>query len=52
MKNKDRNRSTEPSIAPGMDDNEELEKEATKEEIEKGDYTQVTTLSYDEVDQS
>ncbi|MEH7504107.1 hypothetical protein V7152_19185 [Neobacillus drentensis] len=52
MKNKNRNRNTEPSIAPGMDDSEELEQDATKDEIEKGEYTQVTTLSFDEVDPS
>ncbi|MFE8699454.1 hypothetical protein ACFYKX_02325 [Cytobacillus sp. FJAT-54145] len=39
-------------IAPGMDDQEELEQSATDEEIEKGEYTSVTTLSYDEVDPS
>ncbi|MDD4239176.1 MAG: hypothetical protein PHT62_11590 [Desulfotomaculaceae bacterium] len=39
-----------PSLTPG---NEEiLEKSASKEEIKKGNYTRVTTLSYDEVDPS
>ncbi|MDP4084154.1 MAG: hypothetical protein Q8934_06010 [Bacillota bacterium] len=42
----------EPTLAPGMDDQEELEQNATEEEVEKGDYTSVTTLSYDEVDPS
>lgn len=42
----------QPSIAPGMDDQEELEQNATEEEVEKGEYTSVTTLSYDEVDPS
>ncbi len=42
----------ESKIAPGIDDQEELNKDATEEEIEKGDYTEVTTLSYDEVDPS
>ncbi|WP_200894729.1 hypothetical protein [Bacillus alveayuensis] len=42
----------EPTIAPGIDDDEELEQNATKEEIARGDYTEVTTLSYDEVDPS
>jgi hypothetical protein len=36
-------------IAPGMDDQEELDQDATKEEIKKGNYTHVTKLSYDEV---
>ena len=42
----------EPTIAPGMDDQEELEKSASEKEVEKGEYTSVTTLSYDEVDPS
>lgn len=42
----------ESKIAPGMDDQEELKQDATEEEINKGDYTKVTTLSYDEVDPS
>ncbi|MBB2479549.1 MULTISPECIES: hypothetical protein [Heyndrickxia] len=42
----------EPSIAPGMDDAEELDRDATEAEIEAGDYTSVTTLSWDEVDPS
>ncbi|WP_168413013.1 hypothetical protein [Bacillus salacetis] len=40
----------EATIAPGMDDGEGLNKEASDKEIEQGDYTQVTQLSYDEVD--
>lgn len=39
-----------PTIAPGMDDQEELNKNATKKEINKGEYTRVTHLSHDEVD--
>ncbi|MFD2682167.1 hypothetical protein [Bacillus seohaeanensis] len=42
----------EAKVAPGMDDKEELEQDATRNEIEKGEYTSVTTLSYDEVDPS
>ncbi len=42
----------EPTLAPGMDDQEELEQSASKNEIENGEYTKVTTLSYDEVDPS
>ncbi|UZJ80176.1 hypothetical protein [Fictibacillus sp. KU28468] len=41
-----------PSVAPGMNDAEELDQEATKEEIESGNYTEVTTMSWDEVDPS
>lgn len=36
----------DPTVAPGMRDF--LEKDAAPEEVEKGDYTKVTTLSYDE----
>ncbi|MCM3584277.1 hypothetical protein M3182_00795 [Mesobacillus maritimus] len=42
----------EPTVAPGMDDQEEMNEEATNSEIEKGEYTEVTTLSYDEVNPS
>ena len=41
-----------PTVAPGMNDQEELEQDATNEEIKKGEYTSVTTLSYDEVNPS
>lgn len=41
--------NNEPTLAPGMDDQDELEKSATNEEITRGEYTNVTTLSYDEV---
>lgn len=41
-----------PTIAPGMNDAEELNEEATEQDIETGDYTSVTTLSWDEVDPS
>ena len=44
--------NNEPSIAPGMDDSEELEQNASQEEIKKSEYTSVTTLSFDEVDPS
>lgn len=37
-----------PVVAPGMTDY--LELEATEEEIKRGDYTLVTRLSYDEVE--
>ncbi|WP_199738156.1 hypothetical protein [Falsibacillus albus] len=47
MKGKD-----EPKFAPGMDDDEELRQDANEEEVEKGDYTEVTTLALDEVDPS
>ncbi|WP_169891022.1 hypothetical protein [Litchfieldia alkalitelluris] len=49
---KKRNENDQPTIAPGMDDQEELEQKASDEEMKKGEYTEVTTLSYDEVDPS
>lgn len=51
MRKKDKNKN-EPTLAPGLDDSEELEKNATKEEIQKGEFTNVTTLSFDEVNPS
>jgi hypothetical protein len=45
-------KGNEAKIAPGIDDHEELEQKATPEEIKKGDFTKVTTLSYDEVNPS
>lgn len=41
-----------PTIAPGIDDEEKLNEKATKEEIARGEYTKVVTLSFDEVDPS
>ncbi len=37
---------SDPTVAPGMRDF--LEKDAAPGEVKKGDYTKVTTLSYDE----
>jgi hypothetical protein len=51
LKNKERNKQA-PTLAPGMNDQDELEQSATENEVEKGEYTSVTTLSYDEVDVS
>lgn len=45
-------RREDPTVAPGMDDHEELNQDASNEEIKKDDYTEVTTLSYDEVNPS
>ncbi|ULT55176.1 hypothetical protein L1999_18945 [Neobacillus drentensis] len=46
------NKKKDPNIAPGMDDQEELNASATDKEVADGEYTSVTTLSYDEVDPS
>lgn len=47
-----RRKKNDPTIAPGMDDHEELNQNASDKEIQKGEYTRVTRLSYDEVDPS
>jgi hypothetical protein len=52
MKDKKTKNNTEPTIAPGMNDNEKLEQKASEDEVQRGEYTSVTTLSYDEVDPS
>jgi hypothetical protein len=44
------NQKEEPTIAPGIDNDEELEQKATKAEKEKGEYTEVTTLTLDDFD--
>ncbi|MBS4176126.1 hypothetical protein [Lederbergia citrea] len=49
---KKNNKKTEHTLAPGMDDQEELKQNASDKEIKQGEYTEVTTLSYDEVDPS
>lgn len=49
---KDKDIKNSSSIAPGLDDQEELEKNASKKDVQKGEYTPVYTLSYDEVDPS
>lgn len=50
---KKQNSSTDqPTIAEGMNTEDELQKDATREEISRGEYTSVTTLSLDENDPS
>ncbi|WP_409304431.1 hypothetical protein [Peribacillus sp. SCS-155] len=43
---------TDFTIAPGVDDDEELLARATQKEVDKGEYTRVTTVSLDENDPS
>jgi hypothetical protein len=52
IKMNEKKKKDEPTIAPGMDDKEELMQDATEHEIKEGEYTSVTTLSWDEVDPS
>lgn len=39
--------SDEPTIAPGMETNDDLREEATEDEVAQGEYTQVTQLIID-----
>lgn len=41
-----------PTVAPGIDTEEQLNKSASKEDIQKGESTPFTTLSLDENDPS
>jgi hypothetical protein len=52
MKDNQDKHQTEATMAPGMDDREELNQNATEAEVNKGEYTEVTTLSLDENDPS
>jgi hypothetical protein len=52
MLNKKNEKKIKPTLAPGMDDQEELNQSATNEEVKEGEYTSVTTMSFDEVDPS
>jgi hypothetical protein len=49
---KKNNQTNEPTIAEGMDTEDELNQDATQLEIDKGETTKVTTLSLDENDPS
>ena len=52
MVKRDEEKKTKATMAPGISDDEELNQEATPEEIKRGKKTKVRTLSYDEVDPS
>lgn len=47
MDRKKRNEE-EPTMATGIDDDEELSERASEEEVKKGEYTKVVSLRYDE----
>ncbi len=51
-KKKKTTETNRPIIAPGMNTDEALDEEATEANIEKGEYTKVTKLVYDEYDPS
>ncbi|MBU8905700.1 hypothetical protein [Desertibacillus haloalkaliphilus] len=48
MKNKKHIEHDEPTIATGIDDDEELSQKATEEDVKKGESTTVVRLSWDE----
>ncbi|HZG72748.1 MAG TPA: hypothetical protein VEY51_14515 [Chondromyces sp.] len=47
---KKRQRNEKPTMAEGIDTEDKLQQDATQEEIARGEYTSVTTLSFDEND--
>lgn len=47
MPKKQKNKQKEPTIAPGMNTHDSLEKKASEEDIETGNYTEVTRLYLD-----
>ncbi|WP_428909733.1 hypothetical protein [Niallia sp. Krafla_26] len=49
---KQKNSADKPTIAEGINTEDELQKDATTEEISKGEYTEVIALSLDENDPS
>ena len=49
---KKQNHTEEPTIAEGINTEDQLDKTASQEEIAKGEYTKVVTLSLDENDPS
>lgn len=48
MQPRKRGNSDEPTIATGIDDDEELSQKASSEEIKKGEYTRVISLTGDD----
>ena len=49
---KQQKHTNEPTLAEGINTEDQLDREATSEEIAKGEYTKVVTLSLDENDPS
>ncbi|AHD05181.1 hypothetical protein ERICIV_01611 [Paenibacillus larvae subsp. larvae] len=47
MHKEKKNKKKEPTIAPGMNTHDPLEKKASEEDIETGNYTEVTRLYLD-----
>ena len=49
---KKQNLTEEPTLAEGINTEDQLDKEATSQEVAEGEYTKVVTLSLDENDPS
>jgi hypothetical protein len=49
---KKQNHTEEPTLAEGINTEDQLDKEATSQEVAEGEYTKVVTLSLDENDPS
>jgi hypothetical protein len=49
---KKQNHTEEPTLAEGINTEDDLDREATSQEIAEGEYTKVVTLSLDENDPS
>ncbi|WP_202916329.1 hypothetical protein [Paenibacillus mesophilus] len=47
MLEKDKRNEQEPTMAPGMNTSDPLEEKATAQDIERGEYTEVTRLFLD-----
>ena len=45
-------RSDDPKVAPGVDPDDSYGENATQSDVNKGEYTTVTRLVYDEYDHS
>ncbi|WP_187373178.1 hypothetical protein [Bacillus rubiinfantis] len=52
MEKRKSQKNNDPALAPGINDLEELQKSASEEEINNGEYTHVITLKLDDADPS
>lgn len=48
----DKSKEREPTVAPSIDTHDSLEENASEEELERGDYTEVTRLFLDRTPES
>ncbi|MFE0557276.1 hypothetical protein ACFW1P_15350 [Paenibacillus sp. NPDC058910] len=47
QKGQEHDTHAEPTVAPGMETNDDLREEATEDEVKYGEYTEVTQLIID-----